>query len=97
MSRTVQDVLKESQQQFIEDVIPVVPNAKDFIPVVPDNELLDALEMSLFLFPDDRTSYHLDQLLELKGCTITDEQKEGLIPIIEAYVKKLRKIKSLIA
>jgi hypothetical protein len=96
MSRTIQDVLKENQAQFIKEVTPIVPTVAEFMPNFPDDELLDALDMALFIFPDDRTEYNLKQLLELKGCEVTPEQMLGLIPVIDAYVTKLRKVKTFI-
>ena len=60
MSVTVEAVLKQSQKEFISDVQPIVPNANDFIPKVADEDLLDLLDMVLFLFPDDKIDYHLD-------------------------------------
>jgi hypothetical protein len=86
MSQTVEAVLKQSQKEFISDVQPIVPNANDFIPKVADEDLLDLLDMVLFLFPDDKIDYHLDQLLELKQCRITSDQKTELVPIIKRYV-----------
>lgn len=92
----VADLLESKFFEFTNDVKVIVPDAEALVKEMASDENVDQIEVMdtvLFLFPDDRYTYHLDQLLELKSIHLEVGQKEKLIPVIEKYVTVLRKIK----
>lgn len=94
--RTVKEVLIEKYFQFKNDIREVMTVDNEVFPVIEDEDLLEWLDTVLFLFPDVKTKYNLDQLIELKQIELEEEKRELLIPFIDKYVASLRKIKKLI-
>ena len=87
-------LLESKFNAFVEEIKPIVNDVDTFLEDMQNIDYIEVLQVVLFLFPDDRTGYHLDQLLELKQIELTSDQKDGLIPIIKKYVTFLEKIKS---
>ena len=91
------DLLESKFYEFTTEVKCVVPEAEKIMSDLGGVNKVDYIEVMdaiLFLFPDDRTLYHLDQLLDLKGINIPNTQKELLIPLVEKYVAFLVKVKA---
>ena len=93
---TVKTLLKTKFDEFIEKVKPIVTELENSFKVDEDLNYLDALDIILFLFPDEKTLYNLEQFLDLKQISITDENKTLMIPILDDYLIFLRKIKKLL-
>lgn len=94
MTTTVQELLQTKYDKFIEDIKPIIPEFHNLLDRKDEADLLEILELLIFLFPDNNYMFHLNEVLKLKQVDITDEQKNNLIPFIEQYLEFLRKIKS---
>lgn len=93
----VSEILENNFNAFTNDVKSIVPQAEALFKLMIEDDNIDQLEVMetmLFLVPDDRYTFHLDQLLDFKGISLEIDQKEKLIPIIERYVTLLRKLKA---
>ena len=92
----VAELLEMKFYEFSKKIETIVPESKKLVEDVASDEDIDHLEVLdtvLFLFPDERYEYHVDQLLSLKNIELADDQKEKLIPIISEYVLFLNKVK----
>ena len=94
--KTVKEVLRESFDKFKNKALPIVENELETLCNFEDEDLLDALDMLMFLFPSDDTELHLNQLMELKSISVTEEQFNELLPLVKRFVNHLKEIKSLI-
>jgi hypothetical protein len=80
---------------FVDNIKPVLPELAQLYESA-DIELIELMELLLFLFPNDNYAYHLNQLCELKNYSLSDEQCFQILPHLQSYISFLRKIKNLI-
>ena len=92
MSVTVEELLTEKFKNFYAEIYEYLPDFNK----PEDANVLEILELFLFLFPDDNTEFNIRQVLELKGSQMTDQNIEKVVPIIDKHLKILRKIKTVI-
>ena len=93
---TVKNLLETKFNEFIEKVKPIISDLENSFKVDGEVDYLDILDVVLFLFPDDQTSYNLDEFLDLKQIEINEDKKKQLIPILNNYLEFLRKLKKLL-
>lgn len=89
---TVKVLLVTKFNEFVENVKHIVPDIEKVICGYGDIDHLEVMKVLLFLFPDDKLNFHLDQVLELKNIQLTDDKKQQLLPFIEIYIQFLRKL-----
>ena len=94
--KTVKEILRESFDKFKNKASIIVVNEVESLYDFDDEDLLDALDMLVFLFPSDDTDLHLRQLLDLKNIYVSDDQFIELLPLVKRFVDHLKEIKSLI-
>ena len=94
--KTVKEVLRESFDKFKDKALPIVQNELESLCNFDDDDLLDARDMLMFLFPSDDTKLHLNQLLEFKSISVTEDQFNELLPLVTRFVSHLKEIKSMI-
>jgi hypothetical protein len=92
---TVKEVMQSRFDHFVTNLKPILPELAHIYESA-DIELLELMELFLFLFPNDNYGYHLDQLCEMKNYILTEEQKSQILPHIQTYVSFLRKINNLL-
>lgn len=97
---TLEEILDLKFKQFYNDVIEIVgSNMLPFVKPEQDENLeyLEMIDLLIFLFPDQNTLYNINEVLDLKCITtITDEQKNKLVPIIDTFMLFCNKVKALV-
>lgn len=93
---TVKTLLETKFNEFVTNVKEFCPQIENSLKEFTDIDHLEVLDVVLFLFPDEQTSYHLDQFLDLKHLELSDENKQKILPFLETYLTFLRKIKKLL-
>ena len=93
---TLETLLKTKFEEFYREVSEAIVIDKSLFPKEENIDLLEVTDLLNFLFPDDNTLYNLEQLLELKGIELTDEDKYKLVPILDKMITFVRKIKNMI-
>jgi hypothetical protein len=96
MSKTVKTILKESFEKFKNQLQDVSDQDIEILNTIEDDDLIDTLDMVIFLFPSDSTEIHLKELMDLKGVKVSEEQFKAVLPVVERFVIHMKKIKSLI-
>ena len=100
MSATLEEIMKLKYDAFVEAAQEILPaevfSMRNDEGNIDDFNLIEVMDVMLFLFPDDRTKFHLLELCDLKRVTLTEEQIDQLIPIVEKYMKFLKKVKATI-
>jgi hypothetical protein len=93
MSKTVEQILLEKYYEFKNEVSTIIDDFDKHFDDLDPGDLIDLMDLMLFIFPSDNTERHLNELLDLKQLTISDEKKQQLIPICNKYVMFLNKVK----
>lgn len=97
MSKTVKEVLKETFEKFRDKTKSIVASKHiDLLNDFEESDLLNAVDLLIFLFPSEDTKYHLLEVLQLKNIELSDSEIDNLIPVIEKLLVRLKEIKSLL-
>lgn len=98
--------MKDETTEFLEKIENLCPNIYNVIKTqlgvkLDTNNLTaknigDMNQLILFLFPTFDTLRHLNELMELKGLSISDEDKENLCPILKQFIEINRNCEPLL-
>ena len=90
---TVQEILMSKYLSFKEEISDIIPNFDEQFDEMDPTDLVDMMDLMLFLFPTDDTKRHLEELLALKGVELSADKVDELVPLCSKYVIFLNKVK----
>jgi hypothetical protein len=96
MSKTVEHILLEKYLEFKLEISATIADFDKYFQELDPTDLIDLMDLMLFMFPDDNTKENLETLLKWKGVDLAEDDMQQLAPVVNKYLVFLRKVKKAI-
>jgi hypothetical protein len=86
----------EKYLEFKAEVSTIIDDFDKHFQDLDPTDLIDLMDLMLFMFPNDKTAENLNGLIEWRGVDLADDKRQLMIPIVDKYLMFLRKVKKVI-